>query len=74
MPQYGELIIISTPKGRRKLRRLIEGENIHSQEGVLLADELTKVPFGAEINTNLGIPIRILRKRHRSYLCKTWRW
>ena len=61
MPAYGELIIIATPKGKRRLRRVEEGQDVHSQEGVLRMEDLAAVPFGAEVRTSLGVPVRILR-------------
>jgi len=61
MPPYGELIIAATPKGKRRLRRVEEGQDIHTQEGVLRMEDIAAAPFGAEIQTSLGVPVRILR-------------
>ncbi len=59
MPAYGELVTIITPKGKRSLRRVEEKQDIHSQEGIITAEDLSKAEYGTEILTSLGVPFRL---------------
>jgi tRNA (adenine57-N1/adenine58-N1)-methyltransferase len=59
MPQYGELAIIMTPRGKRRLLRLEEGKDLHTGEGVLRMADIVQADFGAEVATSLGVPLRI---------------
>jgi len=61
MPQYGELFILVSPKGKRSLRRLLEGQDIHGTDGVIPAHALAEVDFGVEVKTLQGKPYRILK-------------
>lgn len=61
MPQYGELFILVTPRGKRILRRLEEGQDIHGNDGVIFASSLAKAEFGTEIMTEKGIPYRLMK-------------
>ncbi len=61
MPAYGELFILVSPKGKRSLRRLMEGQDIHGTDGIIPAETLTTVPFGTEVKTLLGKPYRVLK-------------
>lgn len=61
MPQYGELVIIATPAGKRRLRRVEEGGDLHSQEGILRMADVAAAPFGSEVQTTLGVPFRIMK-------------
>ena len=61
MPAYGELFILVSPGGKRSLRRLMEGQDVHGTDGVIPAAELAKVGFGVEILTLQGKPYRVLK-------------
>lgn len=61
MPAYGDLIILVTPKGKRMLRRLTEGEDIHGNDGVLLAADIAAAEFGQVVFTQQGCPFRLMR-------------
>jgi len=61
MPQHGELFILVSAKGKRSLRRLLEGQDIHSTDGVIPAAALAEVDFGTEVKTLQGTPYRILK-------------
>lgn len=61
MPQYGDLFILVTPRGKRILRRLEEGQDIHGNDGVIQAANLAKVDFGTEIMTEKGVPYRLMK-------------
>ena len=61
MPSYGELFILVSPKGKRSLRRLMEGQDIHGSDGIIPASALAEVGFGVEVKTLLGKPYRVLK-------------
>lgn len=61
MPNYGELFILVAPRGKRYLRRLEEGQDIHSGDGVIKAEAIAAVDFGCEILTHQGVPYRLKR-------------
>ncbi len=61
MPKYGDLVIIATPAGKRRLRRVEEGLDMHTQEGILRMADVVAAPFGSEVLTSLGIPFRIMK-------------
>ena len=56
MPEYGDLIILISPRGKRYLRRLEEDADMHFQEGILPAKTLKEVPFGGAARTVLDVP------------------
>lgn len=61
MPAYGELFILVSPKGKRSLRRLRQGEDIHGTHGVLDAATIAAASFGSEVVSRQGVPFRILK-------------
>lgn len=61
MPAYGELFILVSPRGKRSLRRLMEGQDIHGNDGIIPASSLAEIGFGVEVQTLLGKPYRVLR-------------
>ena len=61
MPVYGELFILVSPKGKRSLRRLMEGQDVHGTDGVIPAATLAESDFGTEVLTLQGVPYRILK-------------
>jgi tRNA (adenine57-N1/adenine58-N1)-methyltransferase len=61
MPAYGDLFILVSPTGRRSLRRLLEGQDIHGTDGVLPAKHLAECGFGAEVKTLQGKPYRVMK-------------
>lgn len=61
MPAYGDLIILVTPKGKRMMRRLTQGDDIHGNDGVLLAADIAAAEFGQVVLTRQGCPYRLMR-------------
>lgn len=61
MPAYGDLVLIVTPKGKRIIRRLEEGGDIHGNEGVLSAEDIANAGYGETVRTRLGMPCRLMR-------------
>lgn len=59
MIPYGSLVVFVTPKGRRYIKRLAEGQDWHSNDGTLPADQVAALDFGSETLTSLGVPIRV---------------
>lgn len=60
MPAYGSLVIITTPKGKRYLRRVEEGQDWHSNDGILSMADVVAADFGTEVTSTLGVPFRLL--------------
>ncbi len=61
MPSYGDLVILVSPKGKRYLRRLVEGDDIHGTHGVLDAAALVAAEYGSVVLTRQGAPFQVLR-------------
>ncbi len=61
MPAYGDLVIITTPRGKRHLRRVEEKQDLHTQDGILLMQDVVNADYGSEIVTSQGVPFRIMK-------------
>lgn len=61
MPQYGDLVILLSPRGKRRMMRVEEGKDWHTQHGVVSMADLAAASFGGEVRTSLGVPFRVLR-------------
>ncbi len=59
MPPYNSLIVLMSPKGRRRILRVEEGKDWHSGEGVLRMADVAEKNYGDEVLTSLGHPLRI---------------
>ncbi len=59
MPAYGSLVIIVTPKGKRHLKRVEEGQDWHSGDGILSMADVAQAHYGSEVYTTLGVPLRL---------------
>ena len=60
MPQTGELALLVNPAGKRYLRRVEPGNDLHTNEGVLEMAELARVPFGGVARTRQGSPFKVM--------------
>lgn len=60
MPEYGKLVILVNPRGKRYLRRVEEGQDIHGNDGIIAAGDIAAADFGTEVRSTKGIPYRIL--------------
>ena len=58
---YGELFILVSPRGKRSLRRLMEGQDIHGTDGIIPAEAIARAGYGVEVKTLQGVPYRILK-------------
>lgn len=61
MPAYGDLVILVTPKGKRIMRRLQEGDDIHGNDGVLRAADIVAAEYGQVVHSLQGYPYRLMR-------------
>ncbi len=59
MLKYNDLVILLSPRGKRKLFRLEEGKRHESQDGFLTSETLLEANFGDEVYTNLNYPFRV---------------
>lgn len=59
MPSYGDLAILVSPRGKRYLRRIVEGQDVHGNDGVLAMTDLVAADFGSEVLTSKGVPFRV---------------
>ena len=59
MIPFGTLVVYVTPKGRRYVKRLVEGQDWHSNEGTLVSAEVAQANFGSVVYTNQNIPIQV---------------
>lgn len=59
MIEYGSLVVYVTPKGRRYIKRLEQGQDWHSTDGTLLASDVAAADFGSVCRTNSNVPVRI---------------
>ncbi|QJB56124.1 tRNA (adenine-N1)-methyltransferase [Pseudodesulfovibrio sp. zrk46] len=61
MIEPGQLILLISHKGKRYLRKLEAGGEVHTHDGKLLMDEAAEAGFGQYVNTHLGRPYLILK-------------
>lgn len=61
MPQYGDLVTIVSVKGKRKLHRILENADWHTQHGIVAMTDVVNASFGAEIKSAIGVPFRLER-------------
>ena len=61
MPQFGELIMLVSPKGKRYLFRLEQDKTMHTQDGVIATGDIAETQFGGQVRTHMGKPYRLIR-------------
>jgi len=59
MPPFGALVIVATPKGKRRLMRVEADRDWHSTHGVLSMKDVAAADYGGEVRTSLGLPLRL---------------
>ncbi len=59
MIPYGTLVLFVTPKGKRYLKRLVEGENWQSHDGCIEYADVARASFGDVVTTSLGRPVQV---------------
>lgn len=60
MIPYGSLVLIVTPKGKRTIKRLVEGENWQSHDGILTPEIVAAADFGDTVMTSMRRPVQLL--------------
>lgn len=61
MLKNNDLVILVNPKGKRYLRRVLAGEDLHNNDGCLAMDDVLAAGFGGVAVTRQGVPYQILR-------------
>ena len=61
MPPFGALVLVVTPKGKRRLVRVEENRAWHSTNGVLWMNDVAAADYGDEVRTSLGLPVRLYK-------------
>ena len=56
-----DLVILVNPKGKRYLRRVTAGEELHNNDGTLPWDDVLAAGYGGVVRTRQGQPYKILR-------------
>ena len=59
MPPSGSLVILVSPRGKRRLLRVDTQQDWHSTDGVLSAADLVAAAYGSEVQTSLAVPLRV---------------
>ncbi len=59
MLQYGDLVILASPRGKRHIYRIEQGQDLHTQDGVMRACDVVEAEFGTEVRTAKGVPFRL---------------
>ena len=59
MIPYNCLVVYVLPTGRKHVKRLREGEDWHTAQGILAAASVHNAVFGSVVNTSLGMPVRV---------------
>jgi len=61
MPPFGVLVIVATPKGKRRLMRVEEDRDWHSTHGILSMKDVAVADYGEEVRTSMGLPLRLYK-------------
>jgi tRNA (adenine57-N1/adenine58-N1)-methyltransferase len=61
MIEPGQLILLISHKGKRYLRKLEAGGEVHTHDGKLLMDEVAEAGFGQYVQTHLGKSYLVLK-------------
>lgn len=59
MIPYGSIVVYTTPKKRRYIKKLVEGEDWHTTNGYLQAADVAALNYGDVVFTSLGMPVRV---------------
>lgn len=59
MIPYGSLVVLVTPRGRRYIKRVEEGQDWHTNDGALSFADVAASSFGSVLVTSLGHPVRV---------------
>lgn len=61
MPNPGDLVILTSPKGKRYLFALEKDKSMHTQDGLIKTNDILETEFGSTVKSHLGKPYRLIR-------------
>lgn len=61
MLKSGDLAILLNPAGKRYLRNIHAGDEMHTSHGAICMDEVLAAGFGSTVETRQGMPYKIMR-------------
>lgn len=61
MLDSGELVLLISPKGKRYLRIVQDGNDVHTNDGKMLMEEIAAAGYGKIVKTHLGHKYKILK-------------
>lgn len=61
MLKDGDLVILVNPKGKRYLRRVTVGEELHNNDGTLPWSDVLAAGYGGVVRTRQGQPYKVVR-------------
>ncbi len=61
MPRTGQIVLLVSQRGKRYLRRLEPGDDLHTNDGVLAAADVEAATYGDVLRSHLGKPFRLLK-------------
>ncbi|ABB37340.1 tRNA methyltransferase complex GCD14 subunit [Oleidesulfovibrio alaskensis G20] len=61
MPRIGELVLLVSPKGKRYLRRVEPGADLHCGDGIVAMEDVMGADFGTIVRSHSGKPFRLYR-------------
>ncbi len=61
MLKAGQLVLLINPKGKRYLRVVKEGDDIHTHDGMILMEDVINAGYGMMVTTHLGRKYQILK-------------
>ncbi len=61
MLNAGQVVLLINPKGKRYLRVVKEGDDIHTHDGKILMEDVIAAGYGRTVNTHLGRRYQILK-------------
>ncbi|WP_084154042.1 tRNA (adenine-N1)-methyltransferase [Maridesulfovibrio frigidus] len=61
MLNAGQVVLLINPKGKRYLRVVKDGDDIHTHDGKILMEDVIAAGYGRTVNTHLGRKYQILK-------------
>ena len=61
MIETGSLVLLVSPRGKRYMRRIEDGAELHTNEGKLALADVAQAGFGARVKTHMGREYKIYR-------------
>ncbi|MFW5488511.1 MAG: tRNA (adenine-N1)-methyltransferase [Desulfovibrio sp.] len=61
MIETGSLVLLVSPRGKRYMRRIEDGAELHTNEGKLALADVAKAGYGARVKTHMGREYKVYR-------------